>query len=54
MRTIGLDYDDTFSTHPTAWWEALSILKIAGFRIIGVTFRNREQAIDCDHLPRHL
>lgn len=49
MRTIGLDYDDTFNTNPEVWAAALAVLKQAGFRVVGVTFRNREQAIDCDH-----
>lgn len=50
MRTIGLDYDDTFSVHPAAWAHAMAILRqIGGFRILGVTFRNREQEITCPH-----
>lgn len=42
---IALDYDDTFSTDPSAWMKAMAILKKAGYRVIGVTLRNREQHI---------
>lgn len=42
---IGLDYDDTFSADPQAWAKAMRVLKAAGYRVIGVTARNRDQAI---------
>lgn len=46
MKIIGLDYDDTFSDNPVEWHRAMSNLKKAGYKIIGVTARNRKQRID--------
>ena len=45
IKTIGLDYDDTFSADPDGWYEALQILRDRGFSIIGVTFRDSETRI---------
>lgn len=49
MRVLGVDYDETFSVHPEAWAESLTVLKRMSFKIIGVTFRNREEPITCPH-----
>lgn len=46
MHTIGLDYDDTFTTDPDAWFGAMSLLKRKGFRIVGTTFRYAEEPIE--------
>lgn len=43
---VALDYDDTFTVNPIAWYPALEKLKAAGFSIIGVTLRNEEQKIE--------
>lgn len=45
MHVIGLDYDDTFTTNPDAWYGAMMTLKRAGFRIVGATFRYPQEAI---------
>lgn len=42
MPVIGLDYDDTFTTDPHAWAEAMHVLRAAGFTIVGTTFRYEE------------
>ena len=45
MHTIALDYDDTFTTDPDGWYRAMLVLKQAGFRIVGCTFRYPEEEI---------
>lgn len=37
---IAIDYDGTFSTDSSHWFEALTVLKSAGYEIIGVTMRS--------------
>ena len=46
-KTIGLDYDDTYTTCPHAWFQAMMLMKANGFRIVGITFRYADtEAID--------
>ena len=47
-KTIGLDYDDTYTTDPHAWFAAMSKLKENGFTIVGATFRSQDEVIN-DH-----
>jgi 5'(3')-deoxyribonucleotidase len=48
MKTIALDYDNTFTTDPEAWEKAMLVLKYSGFRIIGITMRYPEESYDVD------
>lgn len=45
---ISLDYDDTFTKDPEAWYAAMMLLKQAGHTIYGVTMRYPAEASGMD------
>jgi uncharacterized protein (DUF362 family) len=54
---ISIDYDDTYTTHPSAWQCVIRVLKNAGHRVIMVssrrnTIENRDEIKD--NLPEDL
>lgn len=46
-KTISMDYDDTFDLNPSGMLSVCMAMRMAGFRVIGVTLRNRAQPITC-------
>jgi hypothetical protein len=45
---IALDYDDTWTRDPDAWYQAAMIMKQAGHTIYGVTLRYPREASGMD------
>ena len=45
---IALDYDDTWTRDPDAWYAAMKIMKAAGHTIYGVTMRYPREATGMD------
>ena len=45
---IALDYDNTFTRDPEAWYSAAASLKTFGHTIIGVTMRFERESTDID------
>lgn len=48
MTVIALDYDDTFTDNPHAWAAVVAQLSVKGYKVVGVTLRNRYMPV-CDH-----
>lgn len=51
---IALDYDETFTRDPDAWYAAMFAMRQAGHTVYGVTMRYPREGLDIDRRYKEL